>query len=115
MKYLGGLLLLLVCLISTTCAAAESIVMEVQAGKTDRIATPLFFPLPTTLRSAPGFELTRIDNQQAVAVQKTTQSPPQIVWLLEETLKAGDKRRFRLTPTKSPSTKSTVTSCRDNG
>ncbi len=96
---------------------ADSIILKVAAEKQARRSTPVTWELPATLRDAEHLELSREDSGENVPVQILRDDPPRIVWILDGTLKAGESRRYRLTPAQKPKSqnqKSAVT-CRDNG
>jgi len=95
-------------------AVAESVSLKLHAGKQDRVSSPVFWELPASLRKAPGFTLTREENGKNVPVQITQDDPPRILWIIDEELKAGQTRQYRLTPTAgAPAT--TAVTCGDNG
>jgi hypothetical protein len=77
-------------------AAAEALVVEVDAGGQDRQGTPVFFELPERLRTHHDFHLTRLDNQTAVEVQRLPGEEATVVWLIRDVLRTGQTRRYRL-------------------
>lgn len=95
-------------------AAAEPVTLKLQAGKQDRVSTPVFWELPAALRKAPGFTLTREEDGKNVPVQITQDDPPRIMWIIGEELRAGQSRQYRLSPTAESPAAPAVT-CRDNG
>lgn len=99
--YHYSVVLFLLCLPRSAALGDEGVTLEVEAGKWDRSKTPVSWELPEKLRAHATFRLTRIDTKQSVAVQKAAGSPPHVVWLLHDELKAGDSRRYRLVPEKT--------------
>ena len=85
-------------LASAVIAADESkVTLEVLVGEYDRHGTPVAFDLPPQLASHSHFELTRLDSQERVDVQKAPGSA-RVVWILDDVLRKGKSRRYRLAP-----------------
>lgn len=114
MKRISTAFLIVLALTNIAVAGEASVVLEVEAGKSDRTDTPLIWELPKQLQEHSAFQLTRIDTNQPVAVQLIAGKPPRVAWLLGETLKAGDKRQYRLAATKNGETAAAV-QCQDLG
>ena len=82
------------CLILTTAAhAAETWVLEVQAGKYDRLQTPLSVDAPQQTDPQRKWTLTRCDRSEQILVQ---QVGGRLYWILAEKLPAGESRRYQL-------------------
>jgi methane monooxygenase PmoA-like len=94
-KCLPALLLFL--MPSRPAVCANEVTIEVEAGAYDRQGTPVFWELPQALRAQKAFLLTQLDTNQPVDVQVEAGAPPRLVWIIRETLKAGQTRRYRLT------------------
>ena len=85
------------------------VVIEVSAGKHDRVGTPMSLRLSESLKQHVHFTLTRLDTDKRVAVQVSAGEKPHLVWLLQNPLAAGTIRRYRLSPsTKPPASKDGV-------
>ena len=101
--------LFLVCVLlaqSTLAARPPSVTVEVDAGRYLRKNTPVSVALPGEYVDVWNFQLTRLDNNATVAIQRTpARSNVRLVWILQETLKAGDVRRYRLSPLPTAATK----------
>jgi hypothetical protein len=78
--------------------AAETVVLEVQAGRHERQGTPVFFQLPTTLQSWESFRLTDAASNQPLPVQLEPGPKPRLAWIISQRLPAGQARRYRLAP-----------------
>lgn len=98
MNHWGWALGLLVSFLSagSTAGASETLSVEVAAGKHDRQQTPLSLQIPAQLQDAQQFMLMRADTGAEVPIQKQAGDEPQLVWLLDEPLPAGETRRYRL-------------------
>ncbi len=85
------------------------VVIEVSAGKHDRVGTPMSLRLCESLKQHHHFTLTRLDTDKRVPVQVSAGEKPHLVWLLQDPLAAGTIRRYRLSPsTKPPASKDGV-------
>jgi hypothetical protein len=89
---------LLAILLTLLCsdAHAESATVRVSAGKHDRSNVPLSLPLPESLKNYRNFTGERLDNRSTVNVQLATTPKPHLVWMIGQTLKAGQSRQYRL-------------------
>lgn len=83
-------------LLATTLPVRADVVIEIAAGRHDRADTPIFFPLPESLRGATALAMTCLENGQPVDVQILAGTEPSAVWMLEQRLPAGAARRYRL-------------------
>ena len=81
----------------------RSVVVEVEAGRHDRVDTPIILPAPGPIRDVPDLSLERLDNHQAVPVQATAIGSPSVSWIIREPLTAGATRRYRLSAASAPS------------
>lgn len=105
-----GLFLLLLCAgclaasiaLPTASWAAEAVVIEVQAGQHDRQGVPVWCEVPAVLRGAAALQLRQADNDQPVPVQVDAGPPATLVWMIGDTLSAGNTRRYRLTAESRP-------------
>ncbi|MDA0837135.1 MAG: PmoA family protein [Planctomycetota bacterium] len=75
---------------------AESVTVRVSAGKYDRADVPVSMPLPDSLKNYGHFMGERLDDGSAVNVQLATTPNPHLVWMIGQTLKAGQSRQYRL-------------------
>lgn len=105
----------LVLAISASRFARGDMLLEVAAGKHERIATPVSLELRAPLKDHKHFTLTRLEDGQQVPVQVTNEETPHVVWLLQRPLPAGAVRRYRLSPAKAPQAKASVTVEHDGG
>jgi len=81
----------------TGSAAAASIELQLAAGDHDREQTPVQFALPASLAKFEDFKLTRVSDGASIPVQRyRTGKKPKVGWILQEALKAGETRRYRL-------------------
>ncbi len=118
---LGALLALGVAAVAAkpTDQAADSLVLELTAGKYDRANTPVVCTLPEStpqaIKDAPTLRLVRLDTQQTVNVQRLSGSPTRVVWIVREPLKAGATRRYRLSAGGGAAQGKPVVTCRDDG
>lgn len=78
-------------------APSAAVVLEVQAGPCDRQGTPVEADLPLGVPAGARLELVRLDTQQGVPVQVVGGQPPRLVWMIDDCLRAGQTRRYRLT------------------
>jgi len=80
--------------------AAAATVVEVDAGAFGRDKTPICVRLPETLADAAHLRLTRLDSHAQVPVQRVREdSQLKALWILDEPLPAGQRRRYRLEAT----------------
>jgi hypothetical protein len=79
----------------------DGVILEVHAGKWNRRGTPVSWELPEKFRGNSAFRLTRVDADRQVDVQKVAGSPPRVIWMIHDELKAGGTRRYRLVPDKT--------------
>ncbi len=96
----------------SAAAAAETLTVEVRAGKHDRRDVPVSLTLPKSLARAKHFSLTRLDTGRVTSVQLARGESPSLVWMIAEPLKAGQRRRYRLVAASKapkPTTLSAVT------
>ena len=84
--------------LAAAARAADGVTVEVDAGKHDRHATPVFFDLPKSLAAHTRFTLKRLDTGESLSVQLDATPRPRAVWMIGERLPAGGKRRYRLAP-----------------
>lgn len=97
-------------------AEETQLVVEVSAGKISRVASPVEFPLPDSLRDAGSFRLRRLDNNALVPTQRIAGTPDRLAWILHEELPAGSTRSYRLTPANSDEAgENRVSVVHDNG
>ncbi len=89
-------ILLAILAIHHSNASAESVTVTVSAGKHDRAGVPVFLPLPDPLNRFERFTGERIDNGNTVHVQLASNPKPQLVWMIGQTMKAGESRQYRL-------------------
>ena len=79
--------------------AADDVILEVAAGdyvREDSVASAALGP---SLCDQSDFSLTRLDTGQAVPVQvDRTGDKPRVVWIIRDTLKRGEVRKYRLVP-----------------
>ena len=84
---------------SVAAAPPPPLTLEVDAGRYLRKNTPVSIGLPAEYNETWNFQLTRLDNNTIVPIQRTTSlSNVQLFWILQETLKAGEVRRYKLGP-----------------
>src|SRR5262245_10492413 len=93
--------------------ADDSAIVQLEAGKYDRQAGPIILDLPEKWQTRPFFELVRLDTGRGVGVQVSPGKPSRLIWLLEDALKAGQTRRYRLTPAQKASVARVF--CEDDG
>ena len=87
-----GLLMAFTLLGSTTVAA--DLVIEVDAGKRDRLDTPIRLEIPRDpAESSPFYTLEALDSRKLVVGQTNS---GELIWNLDAPLPAGSKRRYRL-------------------
>jgi hypothetical protein len=75
---------------------ADTVEVEVQAGKCDRQGVPVYLELPAALRSWSGYQLTDAATGRSVPVQLEKGPSPRLVWMIDDRLAAGSTRRYRL-------------------
>jgi hypothetical protein len=97
-KILGvlGLCVAIVDASGHACFGEEEVILEVEAGAIARDQVPIAFDLPAAWKSQPSYRLVRIDNQQVIPTQSPIHQPSRLVWMLEQPLAAGERRRYRL-------------------
>ena len=84
-------------------AAAADVVIEVDAGKHDRIDTPIRLEIPKDpSETFPFYTLEALDTRKLVPGQTGS---GELVWKLEAPLAAGSKRRYRLKKIPAPDTR----------
>ncbi|HVR74375.1 MAG TPA: DUF6807 family protein, partial [Planctomycetota bacterium] len=94
-----SLLLLVILSFSGVAAqAADPILLELSAGAVARRETPIRFALPADMKPEGPWKLLRDGDGKSVPFQLDELGPPALVWVLEEELPAGKKRRYRLEP-----------------
>lgn len=93
-----GVVVVCLLLVTDLSVAADAVILEVDAGSCDRVDVPVSCPLPAGLRggSTRDLRLTRVADGRAVAVQVERAAPPHIWWIIESSLPAGHRRRYRL-------------------
>lgn len=97
----NSLLFALLLVLSTFSTAIAEVTIKLEAGDHDRQGTPLSVEIPAALRDHARLSLTRLDTGAQVACQVAPGRAPQLGWILDEALPAGQTRSYRLTP-KSP-------------
>ena len=92
----------LACTMLVQCVAAAPpppLTLEVDAGRYLRKNTPVSIGLPAQYNETWNFQLTRLDNNATVPIQRTPfRSNVRLFWILQDTLKAGEVRRYQLGP-----------------
>ncbi|MCA9075424.1 MAG: PmoA family protein [Planctomycetaceae bacterium] len=73
-----------------------TLLIEVQAGDTDRQEMPLSVTLPDDLSTAKYIWMQRVDTGTLVAAQRSVDDPAQCYWFLRDVLPAGQARRYRI-------------------
>jgi len=98
--------------------AETNVLIEVAAGEFKRESTPLVLALPKSLRKENVFTLRRSEGGDAIPIQIVAGDSPQLMWMLEAPLAAGQTRRYRLTcPKKAENSEepTSVVRCEDDG
>lgn len=81
----------------TVCAGAE-IQIEVRAGGHDRESCPVTVAIPESMTLAKRFRLVRSDTGEAIPVQRFGgPKTRRLMWMIQERLPAGAKRKYSLT------------------
>jgi hypothetical protein len=96
-------------------ANAPRLTVELQAGDVDRQATPVHVELPDALRSISAFRLDRLPDGKPTAVQVAHGDRPTAVWIVEDLLRAGESRRYRLAPDTAPPDGKDNATCHNDG
>lgn len=97
-------------------ADPEGIVVELAAGPHDRADTPIVYRLPSSVATAGGFTLTRLEDRKPVPVQVVPGPGRAVAWILEEPLAAGSVRRYRLKPAAASAQEGdAAVTCTDDG
>ncbi len=77
--------------------SAETLRLEVSAGKHARNASIASIELPASLRTPQHLSLTRVEDGRSVPVQiDRTTKPPRAVWIIQDALDVGTRREYRL-------------------
>jgi len=108
------LVMALLLILSVAAVARAEVVIEVSAGKHNRIDTPLSVKLPVSLQGN-HFNLKRLDADTSVPVQIISRKKRRLIWLLGDPLAAGETRRYRLSPSEKPSSKNDAVTVDDDG
>ena len=110
--------LLLTCTLlvtSSVAAAPPSLTVEVDAGRYLPKKTPVSLALPGEYVDVWNFQLTRLDNNASVAVQRTpSRSNVRLLWVLQEPLKAEAVRLYKLSPLPTSQDDTPQVSCHHN-
>ena len=110
--------LLLACTLlvtSSVAAAPPSLTVEVDAGRYLRKNTPVGLDLPGEYVDVWNFQLTRLDNNAAIAVQRTpSRSNVRLLWILQDPLKAEEVRLYKLSPLPTSQDETPQVSCQHN-
>ena len=77
-------------------SAADAITLELDAGNSDRVETPVRWQLPPDLDASGDWKLTRAEDGKEVALQIDRGKSPAAIWILEERLPARTTRRYHL-------------------
>ncbi len=91
-----GILALIAALPLSADERTRTYTVELRAGKHDRLESPVALDLPDELSRHRHFRLTRTGDGKRIATQLRTTEPPQLAWLIDAPLKAGQSRRYRL-------------------
>jgi hypothetical protein len=95
--------------------SSDSITLEVTAGESDRMNTPVVFALPKQLAQCEHFSMTRADDGVSVAVQRLDETPAKIAWLIRDRIRAGQSRQYLLTPRDVAPKADPCVICKDDG
>lgn len=91
-------------------AGDESITLEVSSATVVPAKTIVSVPLPAALAEHKFFQLTESSSGDQIPVQVDHSGPsPQVVWIERYALKAGEKRRYHLSPASEMTTTNGVT------
>ncbi len=86
--------------------AGVPVIVEVLAGKQDFSGT-IALEVPEVLFGHKSFALVRLDNEDEIPLREPpgSKTSRHVAWTLDEPLKAGRSRRYRLTPIDTPAAK----------
>ena len=100
MRVLIAHLIVAAALGSQACVAtaADGVLVEVAAGKHERLDALVSVAVPPSLRGQEHLSLIRLDTGQAVPVQAAQGGAPRVAWIVRDRLPAGATRRYRLAP-----------------
>ena len=93
----------------------DSLLIEVQAGDTDREGVLLSITLPRKLATAKYVWMQRVDTSRFVAAQRSENDPTQLLWLLSDVLPAGHARRYRISASDFEQNQQKHVTVEDNG
>ncbi len=104
-------------LIGTTAHARPrtTMLVEVQAGTSERRDVPLSVTLPEDLAAAKFLWMQRIDSGKAIAMQRSVSDPTQLVWIMRDRLPARQARRYRITTSEFDRNHETHVTVEDDG
>jgi len=106
---------LVIALLATTVPVRAESVVEIAAGRHDRADMPIVVPLPESLRGAKGLAMTCLENGKSVDAQILLGNEPSAVWMLEQPLRAGATRRYRLAEVAAEQVGPPRVRCEDDG
>ena len=90
-------------------------VIEVSAGKHDRVATPVSVELPASFAGQRQITLKQLETGDSVPAQVNGKKPRRLVWLLRDPLAAGETRRYSVSRTETTDSTKRAATVEDDG